>query len=55
MLEGTLGSPLDVGEIGPVGPEEGQPRVSPGRTDAGAQVPVIWSHGVRSLLTGKDW
>ena len=25
-----------------------------GRTDAGAQVPVLRSHGVRSLLIGKD-
>ena len=54
MLEKTLESPLDNKEIKPVNPKENQPWIFTGRTDAEAELPILWSPDVKSQLTGKD-
>ena len=54
VLEKTLESPLDCRKIHPVHPKEDQSWVFIGRTDAEAETPILWSHDVNSLLTGKD-
>ena len=46
VLEKTLESPLDCKEIQPVNPKGDQSWVSTGRTDAGAETPILWPpHG----------
>ena len=61
LLEKTLESPLDSKEIKPVNPEGNQAQIFIGRTDAEAEVPVLWPLDVKSLLiekdpdAGKDW
>ena len=42
MLEKTLESPLDCKGIKPVHPKGNQPRIIIGRTDGGAETPVVW-------------
>ena len=42
VLEKTLESPLDSKEIQPVHPKGSQYRVFIGRTDAEAEVPILW-------------
>ena len=42
VLEKTLDSPLDYKEIKPVNPKGNQPRIFIGRTDAEAEVPILW-------------
>ena len=42
MLEKTLESPLDCKEIQSVNPKGNQPWVLIGRTDAEAEVPILW-------------
>ena len=58
VLEKTQ-SPLDCKEIQPVHPKGNQSWIFIGRTDAEAEVPVLWSSDVKSWLTegdpGKDW
>ena len=54
MFEKTLGSPLDCKEIKSVNPKENQPRIFIGRTDTKAEIPILWSHDVKSQLIGKD-
>ena len=54
VLEKTLESPLDCKEIQPVHPEGGQFWVSPGRTDAEAETPVVWPPHAKCSLIGKD-
>ena len=54
VLEKTLESPLDCKEIQPVNPKGNQPWILTGRTDAEAEVPILWPPGVKSQLTGKD-
>ena len=54
MLEKTLGSPLDCKEIQPVHPKGDQSWVFIGRTDAEAEVPILWPPDVKSRLVGKD-
>ena len=49
MLEKTLESPLDCKEIKPVNPKENQPWIFIGRTDAEAEVSVLWPPDV------TDW
>ena len=48
MLEKTLASPLDCKEIQPVNPKGDQPWDFFGRTDAGAETPVLWPPHVKS-------
>ena len=54
MLEKTLESPLDGKEIQPVHPKGDQSWVFIGRTDAKAEVPILWLPEVKSQLIGKD-
>ena len=52
--EKTLESPLDSKETQPVSPKGNQPWIFIGRTDAEAEVPIIWPPDVKSWLIGKD-
>ena len=54
MLEKTLESPLDFKEIKPVNPKRNQLLKFIGRTDAEAEVPILWPPDAKSRLTGKD-
>ena len=60
VLEKTLESPLDCKEIQPVIPKD-QSLVFIGRTDAEAEIPILWPpHAKSSLIwkdsdAGKDW
>ena len=54
MLEKTLESPLDCKEIKPVDPKGNQSLLFIGRTDAEAEVPILWPPDVKSRLIGKD-
>ena len=42
VLEKTPESPLDCKEIRPVDPKENQPWILIGRTDAEAEIPILW-------------
>ena len=53
-LEETLESPLDSKEIKPVNSKGNQPRIFFGRTDAEAEVPILWPPDMKSQLIGKD-
>ena len=53
MLEKTLESPLNYKGIKPVNPKENQPWIFIGRTDAEAEVPILWLPDVKSQLIGK--
>ena len=61
VLEKTLEGPLDCKEIQPVHPLGDQSWVFTGRTDAGAETPVLWPPDEKSWLiwkdpdAGKDW
>ena len=50
----TLESPLDCKEIQPVHPKGDQSWVFIGRTDAEAEIPILWPPHAKSWLTGKD-
>ena len=54
VLEKTPESSLDCKEIRPVNPKENQPRILIGRTDAEAEIPILWPPDVKSWLIGKD-
>ena len=54
VLEKTLESPLDCKEIQPVHPKGNQSWVFIGRTDAEAEVPIVWPPDGKSQLIGKD-
>ena len=54
VLEKTLESPLDCKERKPVNPNENQPYIFTGRTDAEAKVLILWPPDAKSLLTAKD-
>ena len=54
VLEKTLESPLDCKEIKPVNPKGNHSWIFIGRTDAEAEVPMIWPPDVKSWLIGKD-
>ena len=54
VLEKTLESLLDSKEIKPVHPKGNQPWIFIGRTDAEAEIPILWPLDVKSWLTGKD-
>ena len=54
VLEQTLESPMDSKEIQPVNPKGNQPWIFIGRTDAEAEVPILWPPDVKSWHIGKD-
>ena len=54
LLEKTLESPLDCKEIQPVPPKGDQSWVFFGRTNAEAEIPVLWPPHAKSWLIGKD-
>ena len=54
VLEKTLESPLDSKEIKSVNPKGNQSGIFTGRTDAEAEVPILWPPEAKSQLTGKD-
>ena len=54
VLEKTLESPLDYKEIQPVNTKGNQSWIFIGRTDAEAEVPILWPPDAKSWLTGKD-
>ena len=53
-LKKTLGSPLDSKEIQSVHPKENQSWIFIGRTDAEAEIPILWPPDVKNWLIGKD-
>ena len=61
MLEKTLESHLDCKEIKPVNPKGNQSWIFIGRTDAEAEVPILWPPDAKNWLlrkdpdAGKDW
>ena len=61
VLEKTLESPLDCKEIQPVHPKENQSWIFIGRTDAEAEMPILWPPDAKNWLiwkdpdAGKDW
>ena len=54
VLEKTLESPLDSKEIKPVNPKGNQSWISIGRTDTGAETPVLWPPDAKSWLLVQD-
>ena len=54
VLKKTLESPLDSKETKLVNPKGNQFWIFFGRTDAEAEVPILWPPKVKSWLTGKD-
>ena len=54
VLEKTLESPLDCKEIQPVHPKGNQFWLFIGRTNAEAEVPILWSPDAKSWLIRKD-
>ena len=54
VLEKTLESSLDYGEIRPVNPKGNQSRIFIGRTDAEAETPILWPPDEKNWLIGKD-
>ena len=61
VLEKTLESPLDSKEIKPVNPKGNQSWIFIGKTDAEAEIPILWPPDTKSQLiekdpdAGKDW
>ena len=53
VLKKTLKSPLDCKEIRPVNLKGNQSWIFIGRTDAGAETPILWPLDVKSWLIGK--
>ena len=54
LLQKTLESVLDNKEIKPVNPIENQSWIFIGRTDAGAENPILWPADEKNWLIGKD-
>ena len=54
IMEKTLESPLDCKESKRVDPKGNQPWISTGRTDAEAEVLILWPPDAKSWLIGKD-
>ena len=54
VLEKTLESPLDCKEIQPVHPKGNQSWIFTGRTDAGAETPILWPPDAKNWLLSKD-
>ena len=61
VLEKTLESPLDCKEIKPINPKGNKSLIFIGRTDAEAEIPVLWPADTKNWLiwkhpdAGKDW
>ena len=61
VLEKILESPLDFKEIQPVHPKGNQSWLLIGRTDAEAEIPILWPPDENNLViwkdpdAGKDW
>ena len=61
VLKKTLESPLDCKEVQPIHPKGNQSSIFIGRTDAGAETPVLWPLDAKNWLicknpdAGKDW
>ena len=61
VLEKTPESPLDFKEIQPVNPQENQPLIFIGGTDAKAETPIVWPPHEKNWFIGKvpnvgqDW
>ena len=49
-----LDSPLDSKEIQPVHPKGNQFWIFIGRTDAEAEIPILWAPDMKDWLIGKD-
>ena len=47
-------NPLEGKKIKSVNPKGNQPRIFIGKTDAKAEVPILWPSDVKSQLIGKD-
>ena len=54
MLEKTLESPFDCKEIKPVNPKGNHPWIFTRRTDAEAEVPILWPPNSKNWLIGED-
>ena len=54
VLEKTLESPLDCKDIQPINPKWNQPLIFIGRTDAGAETPILWPPDVKNWVIWKD-
>ena len=54
VLQKTLESPLDSKEIKPVNPKGNQHQIFIGRTDAEAEVPILWAPDAKKSLTVKE-
>ena len=54
VLEKTLESPMDSKEIQPVHPKGNQSWIFIGRTDAAAEITILWAPDVKSWLIGED-
>ena len=54
VLEKILESPLDCKEIKPVSPKGNQSGIFIGRTDAEAEIPILWPPDAKNQLIGKD-
>ena len=54
VLEKTLESPFESKEIKPVKVKVNQSWIPFGRTDAGAEPPIIWPPDAKNQLNGKD-
>ena len=54
VLEKTLDSPLHCKEIIPVNPKGNQSWIFTGKTDAEAEMPILWPPDVRKWLIRKD-
>ena len=54
VLEKTFESPLDCKEVQPVHPKGNQSWIFIGRTDAEAEIPILWPPLVKNWLIGKD-
>ena len=52
VLEKTLESQEYSKKIKPIDPKGNQPSIITGRTDA--EAPILWPHGAKSQLIGKD-
>ena len=54
VLEKSLESPVDNKEIKPVNPKGNQSWIFIGRTDAEAEVPILWPPDAKSRPIRKD-
>ena len=54
VLEKTLESPVDCKEIKLVNPKGHQSWILIGRTDAEAEIPILWPLAAKNWLIGKD-